>query len=304
MPNVLRVYAGAGVLLAALWLPGSAAAQPGASAGPARVEIWGAGAIGKPAGDSTLDVAYAPPMRLGGTPLESRASQTLNVESSTGHGIDAGVNLFFSRVFGVQAAFSSVSADVGGANGDFRASLRYISRPPPDYQPRDSTYERSSPWDDTAGTLRRRSVSFGGVARWGVGRPMGGTVAGGVDIACLTGEIESAGYQQFVLGGHSTLFPVMHRVRVRPAEGERLYSPYVGADVHVALSRWAAIMAGTRVRLGTSRAVPVEVVDLVDPDEDSWVPEIADVASAFDGHSLDVPGTSWHAFVGLKIFLR
>ena len=303
MPNVLRAYAVAGVLLGALWLPGSAAAQPGASAGPARVEIWGGLAVAAPASGGTLDMAYAPPMRLGGTPLESRASQTLAVDTGTALGLDAGINVFFSRVFGVQAAVFATSADLSGVNGDFHGFLRYIAMQPPDYQPREYTYERSSPWDDTAGTLRRRSVSFGGVVRWGVGRSVGGTVAGGVDIACLTGEIESAGYQQFVLGGHSTLFPVMHRVRVRPAERERLYSPYVGADAHVALSRWVALSGGIRVTLRSGHSAPIEVVDLVDPSEDTWTPELTDVASALDGQMLHVAGTPWHAYAGLKFFL-
>jgi len=303
VPNELRIRASALILLASLWMPAAAAGQPGASASPARVEIWGAGAIGKPGGDSTLDVAYAPPMQLGGTPLESRASQTLNVESSTGDGFDAGINLFFSRVFGLQAALSSVSADVGGANGDFHASLRYIARQPPDYTPREYTYDRSDPWEETSGALRRRSVALGGVLRWGAGRRVGGTVAGGVDVGWLTGEIESVGYTQFVLGGHSTLFPVRHRVRVRPAEGERLYSPYVGADAHVALSRWVALTGGIRVTLRSAHSVPIEVVDLVDPSEDSWTPELDDVAAALDGQTLKVAGTPWRAYAGLKFFL-
>ncbi|HOG28759.1 MAG TPA: hypothetical protein PLT35_05710 [Vicinamibacterales bacterium] len=299
---LVRAVASACAALAALWLPGTALAQPG-SAAPPRAEIWGAFAVGAPTSGSAIEIAYAPPFRLGGTPLESRANQILAVDTGTAFGLDTGLNLFVSRVFGIQAAFSTRSADIGGANGDFHAFLRYISRPPPDYQPREGTYERSDPWAATAGQLRRRSVALGGVVRWGAGRPVGGTIAGGVEIGRLTGEIESAGYQQFVLGGHSTLFSVRHRARLRPAAGERLYSPYVGADVHVAMSGRVALAVGVRVPLTPGRSVPVEAAGLVDPSEDAWAPELADVKLALDGQPLELRGTPWHAFAGLKLFL-
>jgi hypothetical protein len=57
---------------------------------------------------------------------------------------------------------------------------------------------------------------------------LGGTIVGGVDIVWLTGELESLGYTQFILGGHTTLCSVTHRVRVRPAKVDRSFGPYVG----------------------------------------------------------------------------
>ena len=234
-------------------------------------------------------------MRLGGTPLESRAHQILNVETGVGRGMDVGANVYFNRVFGVQGAFTAASADVSAMNGDYDTYLRYISLPPPDYRPTENTIASSTPWEPTVGTLGRRSLAIGGVVRWGTttGR-VGGTLAGGMDIEWVTGELDSAGYTQFILGGHSTLFAVTHRVRIRPAEGDRAFGPYVGGDVHVALGRWAAITAGGRVRLTSSRSVPVEVVELVDPSENPWVPELAEVAAALDGQLLELPGMRWH----------
>jgi len=192
------------------------------TADPARAEIWGAWAIAMPISNGRLDVAYEPPMRLGGTPVESRASQTLNVDAGAGYGVDLGVNLFPHPVVGVQVALTATSADVSGANGEYDTYLRYISMPPPDCQPRENTYEQSAPWgthDRHARVPFARHRWRGAVAR-AAGR-VGGTLAGGLDIDWFTGELESVGYTQFILGGHSTLFSVTHRVRV----GRRRASP-------------------------------------------------------------------------------
>jgi len=293
------------VVLAALALSEGTAAQAVGAAGPPRAEMWGGFVVAMPLSDGALTLDYAPPMRLGGTPLESRARQVLNVETGVGRGMDVGANIFFNRVFGVQGAFTAASADVSAVNGDYDTYLRYISLPPPDYRPTENTISSSTPWEPTAGTIGRRSLAIGGVVRWGTatGR-VGGTLAGGVDIEWVTGEFDSAGYTQFILGGHSTLFAVTHRVRVRPAEGDRAFGPYIGGDVSIALGRWVAIMAGGRVRLTSGRSVPVEVVELVEPSENPWVPELTEVAAALDGQLLELPGMRWHMSVGLKVFVR
>ena len=293
------------VVLAAFWLPGKAAAQTAGTAGPPRAEIWGAWAVAMPISNGSLESAYEPPLRLGGTPLESRARQVLNVEVGAGYGIDLGVNFFFNRLLGVQGAFTATSANVSGTNGNYDTFLRYISRPPPDYEARENTSASSTPWAPTTGTLGYRSIAIGGVVRWRTttGR-VGGTIAGGVDIDWFTGELESLGYTQFILGGHSTLFSVTHRVRVQPSKEERSVGPYVGSDVHVAISRRVAIMAGVRVRLTSGRAVPIQVADLVDPNENPWVPEVPDVAEALAGQPLELPGTRWRTVFGVKLFLR
>jgi hypothetical protein len=293
------------IALATLWLPAEAAAQAAAPAGPPVAEFWGAWAVVTPIGNGTLDVAYEPPMRLGGTPLESRAHQVLNVQADAGPGIGLGVNVFLNRVVGLQAGFAATWSTVGGTNGDYDTFLRYISRPPPDYQPVENTYAQSAPWGPTAGTLGYRAFAVGGVARWRTptGR-VGGTLAGGVNIDWYAGELESVGYTQFILGGHSTLFPVTHRVRVGPSGSGHGFAPYVGGDVHVAMTPRVAIMAGVRINLKSGRAVPIQVTDLVDPGENPWVPEVSEVAAALDGLTLELPGTRWHALVGLKLFVR
>jgi len=305
MRHASRLTTAVAVVLAAIGLAERAAAQSAGTPDAPRAEIWGGWAVAMPISNGTVDVAYEPPMRLGGTPLESRARQVLTVDAGAGLGLDLGVNVFFNRVVGVQAALTAASASVSGTNGDYYTFLRYVSSQPPDYQPREYTYEQSTPWEPTTGTLGYRSLTVGGVVRWrtAAGR-VGGTLAGGIDIDWFTGEVESAGYTQFILGGHSTLFPATHRVRVRPSEGDRAVGPYVGGDVHVAITGRVAILAGVRARLTPGRTVPIEVVDLVDPGESPWAPEVAEVATALAGLPLELPGTRWRMIAGVKLFLR
>jgi hypothetical protein len=93
-------------------------------------------------------------------------------------------------------------------------------------------------------------------------------------------------------------------VRVQPSKSDRSFRPYVGGDVHVAITERVAITAGVRVRLTTGPAVPIHVVDLVNPDENPWVPEVSDVELALGGLPLELPGTRWRTLVGMKLFLR
>ncbi len=118
------------VVLAALWLPECAAARAVGTAGLPRAEIWGGLAAAMPAGQGSLILDHEPPMRLGGTPLKSRAHQVLTVETGVGLGMDVGANVFVNRVFGVQGAFAALSLDrlpPGASLGHASSSLE-ISR--------------------------------------------------------------------------------------------------------------------------------------------------------------------------------
>lgn len=283
--------------------PAAAAAQNPTA--PPRVEIFGAFARPLPAAGGTLDARYEPPLRSGGTRLSSESSQTLTVDASAGRGAHVGANIFVSRAFGVQTAFTRTSADVTGVNDSYDVALRYIALMPPGYTPVELSYARSNPWGDTAGTLTVQSVSLGGVVRWrGAGGAIGGTLAGGVSRDRYTGDIESLAYTQFVMGGHSTLFPVVHRVAVAPAEGESFWHPYAAADVHVRVAPRIAVFGGVRVPFGSRMSMPTTAVRLVDPDENPFAPALTDVRENLDGRPLDLPGTRWQVLFGAKIFVR
>jgi hypothetical protein len=296
---------GWGFVLAGWLWPVAAAAQPSAPLPPPRLEIWGGLAFPLPVTGGTLDVSYSPPLFLGGSPLESRAAQTLTADSRLGEGIDLGLNVFFTRALGVQASFAWSRAPLVGANAPYNVHLRYVSTPPPDYAPREVSVDRTDPWDDTSGTLRRRSVAVGGVLRWRAhGARLGGTVAGGLSLDRYSGEIQSLAYTQFVLGGHSTLFSTRHRAVMALSQPGQVFSPYVGGDIHVRMSPRTALFSGLRVACGSDFVVPTRFERLVDPDEDTWTPADADAAARLGAQPLTVRGIRWQAMAGLKVFVR
>lgn len=111
-------------------------------------------------------------------------------------------------------------------------------------------------------------------------------------------------YTQFVLGGHSTLFPVTHRVIVAPVEARWSWRPYVAGDVHARLARRAAVYGGLRVTLGSAATVGVGPVRLVDPAEHPWASDLADVVATLGVEPFPFPVFRWRAVVGLKIFVH
>jgi hypothetical protein len=286
-------------------VPLGASAQDGSFPIPSTAEISGALSLVPSTTGSVLDVAYEPALRLGGMPIESSAHQRLIVDTRRGRGIEAGLAVFPARVAGLQLTFARSTTDVAGTAGVHDSYLRYVSLAPPSYEPRETVYEHTSPWPPASGSLDITTIAIGAVARWTAddGR-FGGLVGGGLAGAHHAGQIESVAYTQFVLGGHSTLFPVIHRVIIAPVEDKWAWRPYVAGDVHARVARRAAVYGGLRVTLGKAATVGVGPVRLVDPDENPWAPDLADVAATLGVEPFQLPAFRWRAVVGLKVFVH
>jgi hypothetical protein len=282
---------------------------------PSRVEVLGGWAVAFPTSDGLLESQYEPPLLNGGAAIASATMQTLNVGTESGGGIHAGVNVFVTGLLGVQIAFTRSSADVSGSPGTYDDFIRYVSLPPPDYRPVESTFENTSPAPPAAGRLVYQSLAGGGVLRWRAaeGR-VGGTFAGGVTFDRHSGEVENVIYTQFVLGGHSTLFPVHHRVVMELTGDRGDVAPYVAADFHVTISARVALLAGLRGTLAPQVMLVTRPARLVDPKEAPWAPEIADVQTVMGDQPLYmyVPVVEsrpagagrWHFLLGAKVFVK
>jgi hypothetical protein len=207
-------------------------------------------------------------------------------------------------VAGLQVTFDRTAMDVAGTAGVHDSYLRYVSLAPPSYEPHETVYERTSPWPAASGSIDVTTLAIGGVARWtaGSGR-VGGLAGGGLAVEHYGGSIESVAYTQFILGGHSTLFPVTHRVIVAPVEDTWAWRPYVTGDVHVRVARRAAVFGGLRVMVGQAATVGLGPVRLVDPDENPWAPDVADVTATLGVAPFELPAFRWHTLVGVKIFV-
>jgi hypothetical protein len=185
---------------------------------------------------------------------EGSAGQTLALDPGAGGGIEVGVNLFPARSLGIQGFVARSSADFAGVNSPYTVQLRYISRPPPDYQPVPVAVSQSVAWPDTTGALRQMTVGVGPVARWRRA-PLTVEAAGGLAWIRLSGEAESLGFTTFSLGGHSVLFADEFRLRV-VLEPAWTFGGYLGGALGVDLGRHLALTAGLRMLIaGDAEAV-------------------------------------------------
>lgn len=316
MRRQLELAAPLALSVAIILLPGAGTAQAQLSPNPpSRVEVWGGWAFAFPTSDGLLESNYEPLLLNGGSAIASATTQTLNVGTDSGGGIHAGVNLFVTGLLGIQVAFTRSSADVSGSAGEYTDFIRYVSLPPPDYKPVENSYKSTSPAAPASGRLVYQSLALGGVLRWRAaeGR-VGGTFAGGITFDRHSGEVENVIYTQFILGGHSVLFPVHHRV-VMELTGDRSdVAPYVAADFHVTISPRVAILVGVRGTLAPEVTLTSRPVRLVDPDEAPWAAAIADVqtvmgdqplylyAPVIDGRAAG--SGRWHLVLGAKVFVR
>ena len=244
-------------------------------------------------------------MRNGGTVLESRTTQTLTVGAEGGNGFDVGVNVFVTTAFGFQAAFTHSSAEVSGFAGDYTDYIKYVSRPPPNYDPVEVTSTSSSPGRPPTGALTSTSFALGGVVRWsGAHGRVGGTVSGGLHVDRYSGHVQNPVYTQFVLGGHSTLFSTHHRLVMAVEESQRFWGPYVAADFHVGVGPRAGFFAGIRAMPGSTITIPLSADSLVDPSEDTWTPDIAAVQQVVGSQPMELPGMRWQFLAGVKAFVK
>jgi hypothetical protein len=139
-------------------------------------------------------------------------------------------------------------------------------------------------------------------------------MAGGLSFDRHSGAVENVIYTQFILGGHSVLFPVHHRMVMELTGDRGDVAPYVAADFHVAISPRVAILVGMRGTLAPEVTLATRPARLVDPNDDPWTPEIADVQAVMGDQPLQLyvpivesrPAGSgrWHLLLGAKVFVK
>jgi hypothetical protein len=302
------------VTLVVVLVPGSAPAQgtapspetaPSQQGPTSRVEVWAGGAWSPGTTGGVVRSDFAPPLANGtgaGT-----ANLRLTVESSDAFGFAAGARVFLTPHVGFEIGGGRTWSKLSGINEPYSLGLDYVSRQPPDYQPRDVSYTRSVPWPDTRGDRRVTALVAGPALRWTQPRGrVSGTVSGGLSLQRFDGAVRSLVYTEFRLGGHSTLFSSQHRVEVEPEPGQWFAGPYLATDVRVRLTDRAGLAGGVRVHLGDNPlSSRVRVVSLVDPNEDLFVPELSTVQRALEpGAAMDLAAARWQVFAGVTVFVK
>lgn len=281
--------------------PQSGPAPPPAPPPAPRLEFTVGWTTVPPVSGGGLDVAFSPVLRQGGTRAASESTQRLVVDSGLAHGVEFSVAGFPRRRLGVFASVEATRAVLRGANPDYRTLLRFVSAQPPDYVPTERLVGDLLPWQDTSGHLRARALTFGVAARAAPGRRVAGAVRAGLALERWSGDVRSAAYTQFVLGGHATLFSVAHRIALSPVEEQTLVRPHLGLDAHVTIAPSLALVGGLRITAGAERRIRVEAATVVDPGENPFPPELEDVRPVMGQPELTLPGVRWRALLGLRL---
>lgn len=290
-------------LVAACLSPAVVLAQPAGSTAEARAAVWGAFTLSVPQSAGTLEANYRPPLRLGGTLVDSSASQSLAVDLGAGMGATGGLDVYVSRHVGVQVSYGGWRAGVEGTEGTHRASIRYVASPPPSGTPQTFSAEQTPPWPAASGHLSTQSLGFGLVGRWRrADAHVGGTLAGGVSLDRFAGRVDALALTQYVLGGHSTLSSVTHAVRMAPVDAH-VWRPYLGGDIHRRVGPRAAIFGGVRLTVGPRVEIDMAPDQLVDPDQAPWAPQASELPALLGTPVLSLPATRWQVLAGVKIFV-
>lgn len=267
-----------------------------------RVNAWGAMTVALPQSGGTLDTRFEPSL-TGGTRVSSLGTQSLGVDTTTGLGGIGGLDLFVGRHLGLQVAYGRESADVQGEAGTYTTTLRYTALQPPSGTPQAFTYERTASWPAATGTLTTDTLALGAVARWrSSSGTVGGTVSGGASLLRYSGDIEAVALTRFMLGGHATLLPVTHAVRMTPSDATA-WRPYVGADLHVRVASRAALFGGIRATLGSDITVGTVSDGLTDPSQGSFVPDAGEIDGLLGEQPLTLPGMRLQVLAGVKLFV-
>lgn len=264
-----------------------------------RVEFWGGFSGIVTSASGSLTSTYAPPL-VAGTAVTSSAGQTLVLDGTHGWGWQAGVNVFPTKHVGAQIFFDRGRVDLGGANGPYSTSLTWISRQPPDYQPRTLTTAASTPWPDTSGSLSQSTVGLNAILRTATTHRVSASVSGGFSYYRITASAQPLGYTEYHLGGHSTLFSdEMHLLWDTESTGAVGFN--AGGDLSVALSRQLSAVVGYRYLGARAVDLPVRLTAVTNPDQVAFSETIDTIATRMAVPPAHVSIASSRVIVGLKL---
>jgi hypothetical protein len=222
-------------LLGAVLVPAAAAGQ---------IEVSAGTGLSTFPRETTYESRYEPP--FGPVERTGVARQVLTIDPDRAALVWASLGWFPARHLGFEGRVDYRRPRLSGANSDYEVSLRYLTRQPPDYTPREFVYESAQEWPDTSGHVGQLTATASVVLR--AGDPGGANVRllAGAGVTSVSGRLEPIGFSSFALGGHGVLFP---EERMMSARIERTTAAGVatGAEFAVPLARRVALVAGWRL---------------------------------------------------------
>lgn len=265
---------------------------------PGHVTAWVAGGLSW-GGSGTVTTTYEPILKYF-TIETGSAGQQVTLDGPRAVAFEAGLDWFFARHIGVEAWIARDGCSFEAPSGTYDTTLRYVSRPPPNYTPIIVDVSSATPWPDVHTSLTHVSVATNLVARWQASPRVGGTFSGGLAFVRTSGDLGELGYTMFALGGHSTLFSNEYRLTTAIVpQTERRAN--LGGTVDISLGPHAAVIGVVRAVLG-GEATPTLRVTAIDRSEAGFDPPTAeDVTEQLSGSSVTVPTRAVHVLGGLKL---
>jgi hypothetical protein len=242
--------------------------------------------------NSTYLNSYSPPFSPGA--FQSSASQTLVFKGERSHGYGASLRFFPIPYAGVEVLYDAFKANLSGANSDYKISLRYTARLPPDYIPVEFDYAREDPWPATEGEFKESVFSLNAAARIPLGRFMTFNVSAGASFCHFEAQSASIAYTQFWLGGHSVLFLQDYRLALSWGP-TRITGANIGGELTVGLFSNIGLAAEIRYFSFPETAVEWRIQT---GEEISETPE--ELAQLMNLGSIKVDPSLWRASLGLR----
>jgi hypothetical protein len=197
------------------------------------------------------------------------------LEAGKGPGVLLGIERAVGPHVGLQLSGHYGAADLPGAPGHYDLAMRYISRPPPQYQPIEVTVQRSEAQPPAEGRLTTLAVALDLVAWADLGSHGRLGVAAGPAWLHTKGRAQSLVYTAYHMGGHSTPFYQDYLVSFEfPGNALGLD---VGGFAEVNLARRVGLRLDVGYCWAPEKDAEVALRDFVNSSEIIWHVEMSEV---------------------------
>jgi hypothetical protein len=204
----------------------------------------------------TYETRYVPPANF--AEFTGQAGQTLTLERRRRPALWGSVGWFPAPRAGLEVRVRYRSLNVEGTSSPHRVAYTYTSRQPPDYVPRQYSFEHADPSPDPEGNLRELSFDLLGVGRFGDPRKVQMRVSGGLALLAVSGTVRPVSLTSFRLGGHAVLFSDRQELTLA-IDRTWTVGAVGGVEIHHAFTPRAGFVAAGRVLVPGALDAPVRV---------------------------------------------
>lgn len=262
------------------------------------VEVSFGSGVALPVRDYTYDSQYVPPFPF--VEHTGRAFQSLTLDPSLSPIIWGGISWLPNGRAGLEVRVDWRRTPLGGANTPYDVAVEYTARQPPDFVPRQFTFERTYEWPDTDGHLQQFTAAAAFVVHAGQPDGAGVRLSAGGGITTLSGEFEPLGYTVFHLGGHSTIFADELQATMT-LDSKTTFGVSLGAEAHAPIGEHAAFVGGVRIFVPRTMDVPVLAKGILNPEQALRDVPVSEIQDALAPVALHIRPVTFDLTAGLSV---